>query len=605
MICKAYFRRVFLAVVLSVCLSSMVRAADLGLVVQAMTLEQKIGQMILPSIRSFSPHGVPPGAEPGSPLPPVTELPPQLAQAIGRFGFCGIILFSENCVDVRQTMRLIDAVQRASAIPPLITVDQEGGRVARIGYATPGSGSMALAATGNPANARAAGSLIGRELAALGIHLNFAPVADVNSNPANPVIGVRAWSDDPHATARYAAEFAAGLRSAGVEPVYKHFPGHGDTDIDSHTGLPVVGKTLQELRACELIPFADGIARGVRVIMTAHIRFPAIEPEPLPATLSRTMISGVLRGELGFDGVVVTDAFSMGAIADNFEVAAACRLAINAGADILLMPVEMDSPQGIAAMGALIAELARMVRAGEIAPETVDKAVERILALKRDMGLAPPGSTQEFDARVANAQAIVGCAEHRALELAHARQAVTVLKNNDVLPLRLPATGRAVVFCPSAEVVATVRGEVERLQNSAALPAARVDVLRYDEDNSQETCIAETARTDAVVILTNTANAADLNGPAARRVDALMQAARVAGACVVVVGANLPCDAARFWQADAVLAAYMPNPGPNIPAAVAAVFGAFAPQGRLPVRLMQLAPSPDGVWHFTTEELLP
>ena len=304
-----------------------------------MSNEEKITQMIMPSFRKKT--GVAINND-------------NIIDLVSSYGFAGVILFSENTPDIESTMRFIDMLQDANknhSSRLLISIDQEGGYITRLGVGTNMIGNMALTATNDKENAYKAAKTIGKELKALGINTNFAPVVDVNSNPANPVIGVRSFSDDPNIVAEYSEEFMKGLQSEGIITSLKHFPGHGDTSNDTHTQLDLVNKTYDELKQTELIPFKRLIDNGADMIMTAHIQYPQIVQEKfqkgsedytVPATLSSEVLTNILRNDLEYNGIIITDAFDMKAISDNFTVLDASIRAINAGANIILMPFTYD-----------------------------------------------------------------------------------------------------------------------------------------------------------------------------------------------------------------------------------------------------------------------
>lgn len=583
-------------------------AADVAAdIVGGMTLEQKIGQMIMPSIRNFSKDGE---------LLPVRELPDELAAAMRRIGPCGYILFSENCSDVEQMIRLTDSLRAASPIQPFIAVDQEGGRVARIPFVTTMGGNMALAATDDPAgNARDSAAIIAAELAALGINVDLAPVADVNSDPSNPIIGIRSFSDAPTTVADCASAFADGLRSRGVSAVYKHFPGHGDTDTDSHTGLPSVNKSIEKLRECELIPFARGIADGVEMIMTAHIQFPQIERETyrsisdgreiyLPATLSRRIITDLLRVEMGFGGIVITDSLSqMAAIREHFSPAEAARLAIGAGVDILLMPIEMTDADSIADMERLIAEIARMAREGIIDIDNIDKAACRIISQKVRMGLLDDHREDDIETKIEFAKGIVGCEAHRETERRIMRDAITVLRTKDGVfrPMRPTSSDEVLIFYPQKDLATLVDAAVDRLKSDGLLPQGCVALCCESEAPD----LGALADAGYVVLISYTSSVADMTGDIATRMRYIMLAAAAAGARVQVLSAGLPCDAQLFPGAEAVIASYGTRNGPNISEALCAMFGGCIPRGRLPMDVMKLSVGDDGSCLFTDQVIYP
>ena len=271
-----------------------------------------------------------------------TELTPAFFSHVRKYKTGNVLLFRENIADRAQLRRLCEdltaLIESETGFPPFITIDQEGGTVSRLGEdATVFPSAMALAATGDATIVREAARITGVELSAMGVNFDFAPVVDVNSNPKNPVIGVRSFGDDPARVAEFGAAVIAGLRDGGVLGALKHFPGHGDTLVDSHYGLPVIEKTLEELRRCELIPFQRAIDLGAPAVMTAHILFPRIEPGNLPATMSRRIITELLRGEMGFEELIISDCMMMKAIASSIGTVPGTLAAFRAGVDMAII----------------------------------------------------------------------------------------------------------------------------------------------------------------------------------------------------------------------------------------------------------------------------
>jgi beta-N-acetylhexosaminidase len=261
---------------------------------------------------------------------------PELARLL-EAGVGGAVLFSRNVGAPREVAELTLELKRRATLPLLVAVDQEGGSVARLraGF-TPLPALRTLGDSGDPELAHALGRVVGTELRAVGIDWNFAPVLDVDTNPDNPVIGARSLGRDPHRVAELGTAFAHGLMAAGVAPCGKHFPGHGDTHQDSHHELPRLPHALERLERVELVPFARAIAAGLPALMTAHIVFEAIDREQ-PASLSPRVIGELLRGRLGFTGVVVTDDLDMKAIADHYAIEEVAVRALEAGVDALLV----------------------------------------------------------------------------------------------------------------------------------------------------------------------------------------------------------------------------------------------------------------------------
>ncbi|MGB3969615.1 MAG: glycoside hydrolase family 3 N-terminal domain-containing protein, partial [Planctomycetota bacterium] len=295
-------------------------------------------------------------------------------------GLGGVILSLGTVADAAM---LIPKLQSAAKVPLLLAGDFEGGVWFRLTGATELGNQMLVGATGSPALAEAMGRVTGEEARALGFHQVFAPVLDVNSNPANPIINVRSFGEDAQLVARLGAAFARGVRGAGLVACGKHFPGHGDVDTDSHLALPTVPGDGASLRARELLPFAVAAKEGLESVMTGHLGVPGLGEDPaVPATLSSKILGGVLRGELGFTGLVVTDALDMGGVKNKLPPAEVAVQALLAGADVLLMP-----PDPLVARAAVV----EAVQAGRVPLARLDDAVLRILRMKARVGLLAGG----------------------------------------------------------------------------------------------------------------------------------------------------------------------------------------------------------------------
>lgn len=328
---------------------------------KTLTLEQKIGQMFMVGFGG-------------------TVIPASLITNISQYYFGNFIYFGNNVADDSLVPTLSEDIQKTvvekTRIPGFISMDQEGGMVVRFANnATHFIGNMGLVATNRSDYAYQVGKFSGQELRHYGVNLNLAPVLDVNNNPSNPVIGIRSYSDDPYVVAEYGNMMIKGLRAGEVMATAKHFPGHGDTSVDSHYGLPQIAHSMDHLLENELLPFQMAIDNGIDAIMSAHIIFSAIDEE-YPATLSKLVITDLLRNQMGFDGIVMTDSMNMDAISKNFGVAEAAVLAVNAGVDMLLYG-ESTTLSVQAYLGVLEA-----VRNGTISNERIDEAVFRILVKK-------------------------------------------------------------------------------------------------------------------------------------------------------------------------------------------------------------------------------
>ncbi|MEU7040468.1 glycoside hydrolase family 3 N-terminal domain-containing protein [Streptomyces varsoviensis] len=313
-----------------------------------------------------------------------TEAPDWLLRRIGE-GLASVALFGRNVATPEQ-LAALTARLRAERPDILVAIDEEGGDVTRLEVRTGSSfpGNFALGAVDDPQLTRAVARELGRRLAECGVNLNWAPSADVNSNPGNPVIGVRSFGADPHLVARHTAAYVDGMQSAGVAACTKHFPGHGDTTVDSHHDMPRIGADLGTLYARELTPFRAAIAAGTKSVMSAHILLPALDPS-LPATLSPTTLHGLLRapeseGGLGFDGLIVTDGMEMHAIAGTYGIEHGSVLALAAGADAICVGGNTaDADTVLRLRDALVAA----VRAGELSEERLADAAARVRALAR------------------------------------------------------------------------------------------------------------------------------------------------------------------------------------------------------------------------------
>lgn len=344
-----------------------------------MTLREKVGQLfwVRPETLDFSLN------------PEKKTLTQTMRQNLEQYPVGGIAVFKKNFQNENQLSSLIADFQSASKIPMIVAVDEEGGAVARLAnheaFSLPKyTSARDIGKTGDPEQARQMGRTIGGYLRFYGFNLDFAPVADVDSNPANPVIGRRAYSTDAQQTAQMVTAAVEGFHEAGMLCTVKHFPGHGDTGQDSHYGTATSYKTWEEMKAMEMLPFEAGIAAGADVVMTAHITTPNATTDGLPASLSYTMITERLRGELGFQGVIVTDALEMNAIKNHFAPAESAVAALRAGVDVLLMPSDLR-----AAFDGVV----QAVEDGTLSEERLNESVRRILTLKQKAGLDLSGSS--------------------------------------------------------------------------------------------------------------------------------------------------------------------------------------------------------------------
>ena len=347
-----------------------------------MSDEEKVGQLFIIRPEALDPALTPDQVSDtykyGS-----TALSGDMAAKLASYPVGGVALFGKNIQDPAQLSAFVSALKNSAKTPLLIGIDEEGGKVSRIGknpaFNVKQYESMAkIGDTGESQNAFDVGSTIGEYLKQYGFNLDFAPVADVNTNPENPVIGERAFSSKPEIVGEMVTKEIQGLSSKGIISCIKHFPGHGDTKEDTHDGYAHTNKTWQEMLDCELIPFKSGIAGGTDMVMVAHITADKVASDGLPSSLSYEIVSEKLRGELGFQGVVITDSMAMGAIAKNYSSGESALAAINAGVDIILMPEDFT-----AAYDAVLTA----VKNGQLSRSRLDESVLRILNLKEKYGL--------------------------------------------------------------------------------------------------------------------------------------------------------------------------------------------------------------------------
>jgi beta-N-acetylhexosaminidase len=385
---------------------------------------------------------------------PLTSLPTELSTMISESGIGGVVLFADNLRSTEQMLRLNYAMQQAAQhgghAPLFIAIDQEGGRVVRIpqNLATSFAGNMAIGATYAQHGdyfARLSGQIIAKELLSLGFNLNFAPAVDVNVNPLNPVINVRSYGEDAQMVAELGVAQMAAMQSQGMMATLKHFPGHGDTSVDSHTGLPRVDHGMQQIEMSDLLPFQYAIEHdSPALIMTAHIQYPQLDDTEfttkdgdtiiLPATMSRKILTDLLRNKMGFKGLIVTDALNMAGIAHYFDETEAVIQTFSAGADIALMPIAIRSPADISKLNYLIDDVAIAVQKGRLNRQEIVQSAQRISLLKSQYKLGQNYSLS-LEKAIEHADVTLATKQHREVEQALADSAIVQIKNNGVLPI--------------------------------------------------------------------------------------------------------------------------------------------------------------------------
>ncbi|MER5523018.1 glycoside hydrolase family 3 protein [Streptomyces sp. NPDC002677] len=539
--------------------------------ISRMTLEEKVGQLFVMRVYGHS-ATAPDQADIDANLEEIGVR--TAAELVARYRVGGIIYFTwaHNTRDPRQIAELSNGIQQASldqprGLPVLIATDQEHGAVCRIG--TPAAlfpGAMAMGAGGSRVDARALGRISGAELRAMGIRQDYSPDADVNVNPANPIIGVRSFGADPDAVGALVTAEVQGYQDAGVAATAKHFPGHGDTAVDSHTGFPVITHSRELWEKLDAVPFRAAVKAGIDSIMTAHIQVPALDDSGDPATLSHPVLTGILRGELGYDGVVVTDSLGMEGVRTKYGDDRVPVLALKAGVDQLLNPPTLD-----VAWNAVL----NAVRDGELTEARLDESILRVLRLKSRLGLLdrPYVNAKDVDR-------VVGTARHLAVADRIAERTTTLLVNEDgLLPLSRRTHGRVLVVGadpaspsgttgPPTGVLAAALTELGFTATASATGTA-------PSDATIDKAVAAAQGVDAVVVGTYNVTA----GSGQQR---LVEQLVATGRPVVAVAVRNPYDIAQLPTVRACLASYAWT-DVELRAAARVIAGRVAPRGRLPV----------------------
>lgn len=508
------------------------------------------------------------------------NLPPEITHALEQYQPAGITLFRslniENPSQLRSLTASLQAYARHLGLPSLlIAADQEGGQLMSVGDGTPLPGNMALGATGSEDLACRSGEVIGRELASLGVNVNFAPCVDVNVNPRNPVVGVRSFGENPVDVSRLSAAMIHGIQSQGVAATAKHFPGHGDTAVDSHQDMPVIHHALERLRSVEFPPFRASIDAGVKMIMTAHVGITAVDgPQSPPASLSKNILDGILRRELEFKGVIVTDALDMHAIHQGDLLGRDAVRAASAGADLLLVTSDPSDQKRVHEAMLQAALDGTLDRVG------LDSSVHRVLDLKKWLARWQVQPDLE----------VIRSNEHMQVAREVAELSVTVVRNDvGILPLRPTVDQRIAVIIPQPKDLTPAD------TSSYVTPMLAEGIRKYHpltdkfviphapQDSDIRDILGRMQRYDLVVV--GTLNAFD-QPTQARLVTLLLQGS----APVIIVALRLPYDLASFPQAPTFLCTYSIL-APSMQALAGVLFGELKPSGRLPVSIPGLYPA--------------
>jgi len=512
-----------------------------------LTLEQKIGQLFLVKING-----------------PVLSDEYKTHFASTKMG--NYILFAKDLTDYQSVRQLTDSLQDTAknicGIPAFISTDQEGGMVTRVfSGATHFPSNMAITASGMRDSVECMGEMVGLELRNLGININHAPVLDVNNNLENPIIGIRSYSDDPTVVAEMGVKYIKGLQKSGVIAGGKHFPGHGDTSIDSHLDLPSMGHDLDRIHAVELIPFKAAIQNGVDSLMTAHMKFPAIDSE-MPATLSHQIMTGFLRENLGFEGLIISDCLTMKAIKDTYTTEKGCVMALNAGVDLLCLNADVDIQT------ACYHTVLEAVLSGELPIEKVDAAVARILKYKHkyDIGNATPQPMESYPL-------------HEALADEMSAKSITLTHDDKKL---LPLAGKQFLIISPRPVRTSIADDtVTTMESFCKQAAAEFNQvfceISVNPNPAEITTVLAAAKKYELILLG--CYSAMVNPGQIHLFDAL----KAAGKTVMLVSLRVPYDVLKMKDADCHIAAYEYT-NRSVANVIRVLAGKAEPVGVLPVR---------------------
>ena len=551
---------IVLTLLMIVCTSACEDKNSIDYKIKKMSLKDKVSQILMPSLRFIKYETVLVDGKETTEEIDLEVLDENFTELLKEYKFGGVILFSENLHTSKNSYELIKDIKKAHGedeIPLFIGVDQEGGQVKRLSYGTTMPGNMALCASNNPENAYEATRIIGSELKLLGFNLNFSPVVDINSNPANPIIAVRSFSDDSDYAKEYIEKSIQGYHDEGLLVSLKHFPGHGDTSVDSHTGLPLVEKTYEEIINKELKTFEYGINAGADMIMSAHIQFPNIDDTQyttsdgkkvyLPATLSSKMMS-ILRDDLKYEGLICSDSLAMDAIAKFFDPKDVATLCINAGVDMLLMPVDYKQSEDayISQVKDYVDMIISLVEEGKIDEKRIDESVRRILLLKEKIN--------NKENEVSDYTTLIGSKDNHDKELEIAKKCITLIENNIDLPLN--KDNKTLILVPYASQGGSVKYAKQILLEENLIDDESLNYYVFSDDNSDSFDYKMIDEYYNIVLVSAMYGFEDISDEYSKIIDKVLDLCRKSNKKSILISAHLPYDLSRF-EADTKIATYL------------------------------------------------
>lgn len=523
-------------------------------IVDQMSMDEKIGQMMMFDFRYFDKNEE--GVEQA-----VTQINPSIQKIVHDYHLGSVILFRENLITTKQSVNLINQLQASrSNLPLFITVDQEGGYVTRLQQGTEMPGNMALGATRSDNLTEITGMIHGYELSNLGFNWNFGPVVDINNNQDNPVINVRSYSDNPELVIDLAQSYIKGIHKYGLMTSLKHFPGHGNVASDTHFALPTINISAQEWRETELKPFA-ALKSTSDSIMTAHVVVPALDPNLIettngekigtPATLSKIILTDILRHQVGFKGLIITDAMDMGAIATHFDKHWAIKQAILAGNDIILMPLAIKNEAEMAQVQALYTYLKEEAQKDPVLKARIEESAKRIVQMKLK---------KQINATVIDANTVepkVAAPLNKQIEDLVSEQAITLIKNDKkALPFELKANNKIVIYSdeqPRNALIERLLTQIASKNDVKMMTSSHVVKMMHDtldQQADQKALEDQIAGQDLVLLVTYNLT----NNP--KNAQKIIDVARAKNVPLVVIASRNPYDIAYLENVENNIAIY-------------------------------------------------